>query len=503
MPQNQEYTETEGHQLSDISREEKALHRFKEAVAELITLFRLSIGAPTAYLYWINRQRKQFVLECSSTKLDDVVFQDRASFDDHFLLPFKDLEEAEIAEINEDFPVSRLQHHVEAAKVRSLALFPFVNNGETIALTVAETEGDEEPGAKEFEAAHAYQQALANILKTYLELSELLGEEDRWQEFQQTVESFSDRLPVQELLVRLTGETAALMQNGSAALLTRGAGSWHVLFTAGDTGKGIRPGMRMSENSQANRALRSGKAEFTLHFNGNPKRIGTGEPFFEGASLSVPLLVHDRRQAVLVTWDENAMAFRESLKYMINDLVRIAGLQLSQVRYGIGTTDDMTAGESGAYTREFLEAALDHILKKSNLNEMPVHLVFISPKDYQILRTRHRLEALKQMQRELGEDLNPNHAGLNGLVGFYADSQFLVMVQGNRDKVMEWLGEFYENVKSKAGGDNLYVDDINFYIGIHHADNPDASAYDHFQATKQMFNQSVKENRTLTQILNG
>ncbi len=500
---NQQKNEIDNPDLAGMAREDQALRRFKEAVSELITLLRTSLGVPTVYLYWINRHREQFVLESSSTSLRGVVFQDRTSFDDHFLNGFREITEAEIVETGEEFPVSLLPHHVGEPDVKSLIIFPFVNKDETIALTVAESNEDGNPSDQDLEAAEAYQQALGNILKTYLELSELLGEEDRWQNFQSTAESYTERLSVQELLVKLTNDTAGLTQNGGAALLTRGIGSWHVLYESGKSGRGVRTGMRMTENAQANRALRSGKPEFSLHFNGNPKRVGNGEPFFEGASLSVPLTIHDRRQGVLVVWDENAMAFRESLKYMIADLARISGLQLSQARYGIGATEDFSTGETEAYTREFLESALDNALKQPSGEEAGLHLVFISIKDYQNLRTSHRLESLKQMQRELAHDLNPNNAGTPGLVSFYADSQFLVLVHSGKSGLDKWLKEFYDIVQSKQGQGRVYISGLDFYVGIHKIDVRDISAYDHIQAAKQQFNRAVKEENTLKKQLNG
>ncbi|MGM0744126.1 MAG: GAF domain-containing protein, partial [Bacteroidota bacterium] len=123
----------------DNKREEKALLEFKHALEDIMQLLRKSTEADTVYMYWVNRTRQQFVLETSSTILPNVMFKDRIAFDEYYLVNFKEIENVVQLKVEEDFSVSDLSHYHDHVPVRFLTLIPFINNGETVALTVVET----------------------------------------------------------------------------------------------------------------------------------------------------------------------------------------------------------------------------------------------------------------------------------------------------------------------------------------------------------------------------
>lgn len=488
--------------LIDRQREERALKRFKKAVEQMVTLLRVSTRTHTAYVYWINRSRGQFVLETAVTMLDNVVFDDRMPIGKHFLSEWTELRETTMLYSAAQFDPEDLVHHVAQHPTKSLIVIPFINNDETVALTVIEQGDAEELDQDQFFALDAYQLALTNILKTYLELSDMLGEEAQWITFDEVVQSFSDRFTRYTLFRKLLTESAKLVPTGGAVLVTRGMESWNAVLKAGDASSAIRLGMKMSDNSQVNRALKSGESQFSLHFNGNPKRLNASESRTEGASIAVPVDVHDRRQAVLLVWDENPLVFRESIKHMITTMARLTGLHLSQTRYRIASDEDATATESGAYSNELLEHALEcQIGRYKEKKGVPSSwLVFVSPKDYQSLRTRFRLERLKHMQQEMALDLNPNLRGLAGFVSFHSDSLFVVYIQAEDEHLSEWLKAFKEQVAGKATSGRNYVENMDFYVGSYRLSFEKGSAYDVIQEAKQVFNKSVKEDITLSKI---
>lgn len=488
--------------LIDRQREERALKRFKKAVEHMVTLLRVATNTHTAYVYWINRSRGQFVLESAVTVQDNVVFDDRMPIEHHFLREWIELQDMSMLYSGIQFDPEDLVHHVGAKPTESLIIIPFLNNDETVALTVLEQAVAEELNQDRLYALESYKQGLTNILKTYLELSDLLGEESQWIAFDEVMKSFSDRFNRYTLFRKLLNECAKLVPGGGAVLVTRGMESWNAVLKTGDASSAIRLGMKMSENSQVNRALKSGEPQFSLHFNGNPKRLNTSESRTEGASIAVPIEVHDRRQAVLLVWNENPLVFRESIKHMVTTMARITGLHLSQTRYRISSDEDATSTESGAYTIELMEHALEcQIGRYKEKKGVPSSwLVFVSPKDYHSLRTTHRLERLKHMQREMAIDLNPNLRGLAGFVSFYSDSLFVVYIQAEEEHLNDWLQGFRQKVAKKASSGRDYAAKMDFYIGRYRLAFEKGSAYDVIQEAKQVFNESVKQDITLSKI---
>src|SRR5690554_5917092 len=121
-------------------REEKALLEFKHIMDDVVHLLRKSTDAVTACFYWVNRVREQFILETSATITPNVMFQDRINFDMLFLDSYKEIETIVQLELGKDLDGDQLRHYYDFVPVKYLTLIPFVNNGETVAVTVLETE---------------------------------------------------------------------------------------------------------------------------------------------------------------------------------------------------------------------------------------------------------------------------------------------------------------------------------------------------------------------------
>ena len=74
-----------------FDRQKKALREFKQIMADLVYLLRTSSRVQLTYMCWVNHSRQQFVWECSSTNLPNVMFKDRVSFENHFLNDYKEI----------------------------------------------------------------------------------------------------------------------------------------------------------------------------------------------------------------------------------------------------------------------------------------------------------------------------------------------------------------------------------------------------------------------------
>ena len=115
------------HEIMGQKRQEKALREFKSVLKDLVFLLRRASNMQTVYMYWVNRSREQFVLETKSTELDNVMFKDRLSFDDHFLRDFKDHTEPTAVEVGKRLNPSSLKHYFNEVPVKYVTMLPFVN----------------------------------------------------------------------------------------------------------------------------------------------------------------------------------------------------------------------------------------------------------------------------------------------------------------------------------------------------------------------------------------
>lgn len=488
-----------------LPQEDKALANFKDAVAHLLVMLRAAMHADTAYMYWVNESRQQFVLETSDTDLEEVAFEDRVAFENHFLMDWKDLREPQMLEVGTAVVSGDLRHHVKAYAARNLLVLPFVNSGQTVALITLEYKLRSNLNEEKQRLIESFQLSLHNILSTYLNLSSMIREESRWTDFEQRLTSFSDRLSLHNLLLRVLEHCADLLPNGGAMLVSYGMNGWHAVLGESAAGRRLPLGMQVAEQSQSGQALKLGKPQFTPHFNGNPKLLNTSEPRIEGASLAIPLDIHDRRQGVVLVWDENPNIFRESVKHMLQTLVRMSGLQLSSTHYNIPEELPFLVAECGAYTRELLEQMLGCQIRQAGRGaDMPnAWLIFFSPEDYQRLRTRYRIERLKRLQQKMAADLNPNHSGLAGLVCYYTESLFIVYVEAEEEQLLlRWMQNVQETAVQKARTGTSYIEGVDFIIGRHSIDwQRCTDAHDLIQRAKLSLNKSVKENITLGKII--
>lgn len=502
MQQQAEHNHAGDHDPIGARREENALQHFKDVLKDLLVMIRVSCQSDTAYMYWINRKREQFVLETSSTLLNDVVFQDRVSFAEYPLEAWKDIEKPMVLAVGRDVEAGNLTHHMNGADATGLLLLPFINNDETVSLTVIELSDSVEIDPQHFEAARGYVNAVGNILRTYLELSDMFQDEKRWEQYDSALDSFALQKNVVGMLERVLAEACNLVTSGGACIIAKGMSGWHVVLSASKTSRMMPVGLKMSEASQAGMCLKSGESEFTLHFNGNPKRISQKEPPAEGASLVAPVMVNYRRHALLMVWDENPLLFRESMKHMVSNMCRTISLILHSSKELQSESNDLLSTESGAYQIEVLERVVDLEFKRrlDGFRPTDTWLIFVTPADYQELRTKLGLERVKALQLSMARDLNPNHSGVPGLVSMYAECIYAVLIQ-TRDVsgVDNWIDYFKTYVAERSRGNSDYLPDIKFHFGITKLSDSHKDAFTVVQDAKRAMNYAVKKNVEIVQ----
>lgn len=441
-------------------REEKALLDFKHVIDDVVQLLRKSTEADTVYMYWVNRSRSQFVLETSSTILPNVMFQDRIAFERHYLDDYKNIDQVTQIKVDEDVKASSLTHYHDFVPARFLTMVPFVNNNETVAITVIETEY--QINITDYEdVLSAYKNALVNVLNTYLELTDLHENQQEWTDYEQSTNRISSKMHKVDIVEVLIQEIQKLLPTGGVSFVARGMESWVSVMKSPHSPDSPSLGLLMEEKSMAYDALQKGESMFSIHFNQNPKRIASSESKTEGATLAVPLMINDRRHAVVLAYDNNPLVFKESTKHKIQNLVRIASLAI-QVNLGkISVEQDIFTSEFGSFIPDLWEKTLNAQIIRAESTTQKTWFGFVTLDNVAGLRSKLRLESLKRLQRTLVNQLNPARMGFNGFIGFNSDYIYSFLLIGENEEVFnEWqraIKKQFENPIEMIDGQKVNV----------------------------------------------
>lgn len=453
-------------ELLSEKREDKALQKFKQALQDLILLLRKSLNLETVSLYWINHDRRQFVLETQNTICSNTIFQDRISFDKSFLDDYKSIKEPVTLEVGKEITELDLKHYYNQVPVRFIRLVPFINNGGTVALTILET-SDEETLDNIGETVKAYINAMGNLLHTFMELNDLYIQQNEWVEYEETLDSLNSRLNNAQLLNLLVNQMQKYLSNGGVSVLGNGMGIWCTVLNADDARNALPIGLRVEENTIVKNALEVGEPVFTIHFNGNPKRMSVREPVNNGASLAIPLQLKDRRQALILAYDENPLVFKESTKHKLINLARVAALKIGTSYKTPQMLDNIFTNEFEAFIPEIIEQTVKSEIVRAQKQGNPLTWFgFLTITNISSIRTRLRLNELKQMQKDVIYEANPSNFGIPGIIGYHSDYVYSFIIQGNDKNIIDqWFEELRNRYTKpyKTNADQLI--DISLTVG--------------------------------------
>lgn len=472
-------------------REEKALFEFKHIMTDLMQLVGKSTNTQTGYMYWVNRSRRQFVLETTYTVLSNVMFKDRIAFNRFFLDQYKDIKEVVQLKIGRDIPREDLLHYYNSSPTNYLTLIPFENNNSTVALTVLETETRLD--LIELEASiSAYKNAHMNVLHTYLELTDLYDDQNKWVEYEKSTDRIKRKLSKVKILEVMAEEMQKLLSTGGVSVVLRGMETWVNVIRSSDSPKSPELGLMVEDKSMAYDALQRGEALFSIHFNQNPKRISPSESDTEGATLAIPILISEKRCAVVLAFDKNPLIFKESTKYQLKNLVKIASLTLQSHLKNSEFDQNILATEYGNFQSELMNLC---IKKEMEARSKKQHTWFglIGIENLSELRSRFRLEDLKKLQRLMVKALNPARLGFNGLIGFHSDyvySYILVSTEENHHE--QWLNRIKNDLKDKLDlGDGRKVE-VLIQNGSHKVGPNSVLAENYWRDVKHDLNTAIK-----------
>lgn len=479
-------------------REEKALFEFKHIMGDLMQLIGKSTGAKTAYLYWVNRSRQQFVLETTYTVLSNVMFKDRIAFSRFFLDQFKDIRNIIQIEIGREVQKDELLHYYDHVPTRYLTILPFENNNSTVALSVLET--DQPLGLKDLEdTLSAYRNAHINVLNTYLELTDLYDDQKKWTAYDEATNRISTKLTNVEVLNVMTEEMQKLLPSGGVSVALRGMETWVNVLRSVDSPESPSLGLMVEEKSMAYDALQKGEPLFSIHFNQNPKRISSSEKQTEGATLAIPFLISDKRCAVVLAYDKNPLTFKESTKHQLKNLTKIASLTIQANRENLDFRQNFFTTDYGNFQTDLMDLCIRKRLNKKTEEER-MWCGLIGIENLSELRSRFRLEDLKKLQRLMVKALNPSRVGLNGLIGFHSDYVYsYILVSSGERHHKEWLRKIKNDLRGKLDlGDGRKVE-VKVQSGSKKIDSDVASVDEMWKEVKHSLSRAIRnENATIS-----
>jgi hypothetical protein len=475
-------------------RQEKALREFKHVLKDLVYLLRSASQMETVYMYWINRSREQFVLETKSTELDNVMFKDRLQFEDHFLDEFKDHTEATAVEVGERLDKSRLKHYYNEVPIRYVTMLPFVNNGETVAITVLESK-DHIFTEEKRDVIHSYIDALRNVLNTYLEISDLYEQQNEWVDYEKCLDRLNVRCHRAEMIKRLLNIVQEFLHDGGVSFVTQGMESWCNVMNSDEANYAPPIGMTMESRSLTSDAVEHGETEFAIHFNNSPKRLSPREMHTEGATLAVPLLMNDRRQGVVLIYDKSPLLFKESTKHKLANLVRIAGLQIMGNDPNIDIDEPVFANEFGAFLPDIWEKSVDAEIENIRSERSDLHSWFglITLSNLPKLRTKMRVDQLGQMQKDLITAFNPEQFGYTGILGYHSDYIYSFFIQSKDEETLKrWISSVRQKFENPFELNNGMHITTNIKVGFTKLQAESKESYQVLSEAKSALSQAMK-----------
>lgn len=482
-------------QLMGKKRQEKALREFKQVLDDLMFLLRNASGMQTVYMYWVNRSRKQFVMETQSTSCKEVMFQDRVDFGQHFLESYRDLTEPLTIQVGKEIEAGALSHYYNDVPVRYITILPFLNNNETVAITVLESENPVMANEKS-EVIYSYINALRNVLNTYLEISDLYERQDEWAEYEEQLNVLNTRSHRAEIISRMLNAMQNLLHEGGVSFIGQNMDQWTNLLNADHAQFAPPVGMPMEERTLAYEALQKGNPEFSIHFNNNPKRLSPREIHTEGATLAIPLVMHERRQGLVLVYDKNPLIFKESTKHKLINFVRMASFKIMANDPKLDISKSLVTNEYHALLPDVWERIIQAELQRKNNDRTNNHSWFglITLADLPGIRTKLRLEELNQMQHDLVVAFNPNRFGVSGSIGFHADYVYSFFLQSsNPNAIKEWTSSLRDEFRSPFKLSNGKEIQSGIKIGYVTIKNDLEDAYQVVNKAKAALSQAMKK----------
>jgi hypothetical protein len=409
-------------ELFGNEREEAILQQFRSLLSDITRLVRHAIGARTVALHWVNKQREIYVPETHASNRPDVVFKDRIPFGTSFLDGYRDLEDSKWLKIGRDIDADALSHYYDRTFTPTGHVFlqPFRSSGETVAITVIETDSHEwAPSATE--ALSAYAASLDNLLHTYLELSNLLDSQKGWIDYDRALDELMRRRDAVSIVWDAARLASELIPQTEVSLIMKEYSEWKVMGRFG-AHNGLNA-VAVGSPSMVTEAIKTDAPVFSLHINGSPYRVNTREGQATGASMALPIRTSTGTLAVILLNHPDALSFHEANRHQLTNLARTVGLKLDGIVKNI--KGDPYNASNGAIKPELadaiIELELERLRESESGKELHAWVGYATPAEYSAIRTRLSPDELKEFHRNILNQFAQNENGIATLVMYHAD----------------------------------------------------------------------------------
>ena len=420
-------------------QKDAAVREFKEILHQQVVMLRNATHSRSVYICWVNREREQFVLEAGTTTSHSVMFPDRIPFRESFLNPYRDLNHVRRLRIGTDISKEQCTHHLGTVEVKTMTIIPFLNQGETVALTVLESEHETE--AKTDELFDAYQNTFKNLLNNYLQRTSNLEAAGEWERYETSLNRLDSNKHRADLLVDLIAEMEYWMHGASIHLILKTGGRWiSILHNVMAPHTGFS-GLEVEIRSMASVVLERGEPQFAIHFNQNPKILSSKEKHTNGASYLLPLTIFSQIQGAFIVNHSDPLTLTESMKHKLSNLVRVASLKIEAGNRRQAGEPLFTAGP-GCIIPNLWEKSIDTAWQRKREGANHEHTVFAvaTLENIRELQTRLRLESLHWLQKQCAEILAPTMHRFRGYVGFRSDYIYpVILFSDHPNATEEWM----------------------------------------------------------------
>ncbi len=484
-----------------LDRQEKALREFKQIMSDLVHLLQMSTEAKLVYMCWVNHQREQFVWETNSTQLPNVMFQDRMNFEHHFLDDYKDIKEIIYLKVGEDISKAKLIHYLDVVDTTSIIIIPFITKGETVALTIVESNSE-----MNLELLHermaSYNNAMVNVLETYLELVDLNEQQGEWVEYETALEMLNYKKSHIDILKTMLNQMQRFIYDGGVILLARSLDKWRLIMSSDQATNDYPIGLIMDERSLASEVLEAGVDTFSMHFNSSPVRISKTEGSTTGASYAMPISIFDVRQALIIAYDQDPLTFKESTKHKLSNLARVAALNIQATTKNTGPTKELLTQNFGGFVPEVWEAFLEQQIKYYDSDaKNQIWFGIITPNNVENLRARYSRSDLIKIQNEIIKFISPDRYGYNGFIGDQTEYIYPFVIQDKNEEVIGyWIEDINTYIKNGLTLSNGQTIDIGFNVGYTSIRDKDDNAYQILARAKRANSSALKENIKIVQV---
>ena len=284
----------------------------------------------------------------------------------------------------------------------------------------------------------------------------------------------------------------SFLSKGSVSLVCRTAGEWKVVLNSVYSVNPPRIGTVVHEQALTNAALRTGSPQFAIHFNHIPRRVSLSEPPANGATLVIPLLMSDRRQAVFVINDENPLVFKESVKHKMTNMVRVLGLKMTAGHPVQRMDQDLFCNDLGVLQSNMLERMVHREIQRSTLfPDIHTWVCMFTFDEVNSIRTRFGLDVLKQLQRQVVKRSSDQVGQVNSVATFHTDYIYVAVVQADDENGLETWKK-YLNADHPFQCGKEYIK-LNFRTAEVKVERAYSDAHELLQRVKRVFSDETRK----------